>query len=276
MRHAPIVETRAECPTQEQELTDQNSAQPIKDKVAIVTGGTRGIGRAIATRLSDAGATVIVCGRSAPDDLPESLHFVACDIRDPEAAKTFVDGVADRFGRLDILINNAGGSPEAEAATASPRFAERVIALNLLAPLNLSQAAYAHMQAAGGGAIVNIASVSALRPSPGTTAYAAAKAGLLALGRSLAHEWGPAIRVNAIVVGYIETESTEATYGNEAAQAAIAANIGAQRLGRASEIAEAALFLVSPAASYVTGAALNVDGGGERPPFLDILKEQNS
>ncbi|MHB9879382.1 SDR family oxidoreductase [Pacificimonas sp. ICDLI1SI03] len=257
-------------------MTDQNSAQPIKDKVAIVTGGTRGIGRAIATRLSDAGATVIVCGRSAPDDLPESLQFVACDIRDPEAAKTFVDGVADRFGRLDILINNAGGSPEAEAATASPRFAERVIALNLLAPLNLSQAAYAHMQAAGGGAIVNIASVSALRPSPGTTAYAAAKAGLLALGRSLAHEWGPAIRVNAIVVGYIETESTEATYGNEAAQAAIAANIGAQRLGRASEIAEAALFLVSPAASYVTGAALNVDGGGERPPFLDILKEQNS
>jgi NAD(P)-dependent dehydrogenase (short-subunit alcohol dehydrogenase family) len=181
-----------------------------------------------------------------------------------------VDGIVVRFGRIDILVNNAGGSPQAAAATASPRFSERVVALNLLAPLYVSQAVYPHML--GGGAIVNIASVSAVRPSPGTAAYAAAKAGLLALTKSLAHEWGPAVRVNAIVVGYIETEATESTYGDAKAQAAIGTNIAAGRLGRASEVAEAVLFLASPAASYVTGAALEVHGGGERPPFLDIVQ----
>jgi NAD(P)-dependent dehydrogenase (short-subunit alcohol dehydrogenase family) len=246
----------------------------IAGKVAIVTGGTRGIGLAIARRLMAAGARVTVCGRTA-GELPDGLAFIACDIRDPAAAAAMVDEVAARHGRLDILVNNAGGSPEASAATASPRFSERVIALNLLAPLNLSQAAHRHMQAQG-GSIVNIASVSAVRPSPGTAAYAAAKAGLIALGSSLAHEWGPAIRVNAIIVGYVETEATEATYGDAAAQAAIARNIGAQRLGRADEIAEAALFLASPAASYVTGAALEVHGGGERPPFLAIVKEHQA
>lgn len=251
-------------------MSDDSSG--IAGQVALVTGGTRGIGLAIARRLAAAGATVVVCGRNAPEALPDGLTFAACDVRDPESVRAVVDAVAERHGRLDILVNNAGGSPGADAATASPRFSERVIALNLLAPLNMAQAAYRHMQARG-GAIVNIASVSAVRPSPGTAAYAAAKAGLLALTRSLAHEWGPAVRLNAIVVGYIETEATEATYGDAAAQAAIACNIGAGRLGRASEVAEAALFLASPAASYVTGAALEVHGGGERPPFLDILKE---
>lgn len=256
-------------------MNEPTADRPIDGRVAIVTGGTRGIGLAIARRMARAGATVVICGRTEPDDLPAGIEFIACDVRDPDAARSLVDTTAARHGRLDILVNNAGGSPEADAATASPRFSERVVALNLLAPLNLSQAAHRHMQAHG-GAIVNIASVSARRPSPGTAAYAAAKAGLLALGQSLAHEWGPTIRVNAIIVGYIETESTENTYGDLKAQAAIAANIAAKRLGRADEIAEAALFLASPASSYVTGAALNVDGGGERPPFLDILKEHAS
>ncbi|AHE54245.1 SDR family oxidoreductase [Sphingomonas sanxanigenens] len=245
----------------------------LDGKVAIVTGGTRGIGLAIARRLAAAGAKVTVCGRSA--QAIDGLEVVACDVRDPDAARAMVDAVAAKHGRLDILVNNAGGSPEAPLATSSPRLAERVVALNLMAPIYLSQAAHPHMQATG-GSIVNIASVSAERPSPGTAAYSAAKAGLIALGRSLAHEWGPAIRVNAIVVGYIETEATEATYGDAAAQAAIARNIGAQRLGRAGEIAEATLFLASPASSYVTGAALDVHGGGERPPFLDILKEHSA
>ena len=244
----------------------------IAGKVAIVTGGSRGIGLAIARRLAAAGARVVVCGRTAGTPV-DGLELVACDVRDPAAGRGMIDAVAEQHGRLDILVNNAGGSPEAPAATASPRFSERVIALNLLAPLNLSQAAHPHMQAHG-GAIVNIASGSADRPSPGTAAYAAAKAGLIALGRSLAHEWGPAIRVNAIVAGFIETEATEATYGGAATQAAIAGTIGARRLGRADEIAEAALFLASPAASYVTGAALEVHGGGERPSLFDILKKQ--
>lgn len=244
----------------------------LDGQVALVTGGTRGIGRAIARRLRDAGAHVITCGRTAPTG-PQDVEFISCDIRDPDAAAAMIADIGARHGRLDILVNNAGGSPPADAATASPRFSERVIALNLLAPLNLSQAAHSLMTRQGHGAIVNISSVSAIRPSPGTAAYAAAKAGMLALTRSLAHEWGPAIRVNAVVVGYVETEATDATYGDAATQAAIAANIGAGRLARAGEIADAVLFLASPLASYVTGAALNVDGGGERPPFLDIVKE---
>ena len=244
----------------------------IENKVAIVTGGTRGIGLAIGRRLMAAGATVVACGRSQAD-LPSGMHFVSCDVRDPESVRAMVAGVVERFGGVDILVNNAGGSPPSDAATASPRFAERVVALNLLAPFYVAQAVHPYLQARR-GSVVNISSVSAIRPSPGTSVYAAAKAGLLALTRSLAHEWGPAIRLNSIIVGYIETEATETTYGDEKAQAEIAALIGAGRLGRADEVAEAVLFLVSPAASYVTGAALEVHGGGERPAFLDIVEAQ--
>ena len=239
----------------------------MNGKVALVTGGNRGIGLAIAGRLRAAGYRVITCGRSA--DVEAEDHLV-CDIRDPAACAALIEQVIARGGRLDLLVNNAGGSPGADAATASPRFTERVLALNLLAPIHLSQLALPHLRPAR-GSIVNVASVSAQRPSPGTAAYAAAKAGIIAFGRSVAHEWGPDVRVNAIAVGFVETEATEATYGDARAQAAIAANIAAGRLARASEVAEAVLFLASDAASYITGATLNVDGGGERPPFLDIV-----
>lgn len=242
------------------------------EKSAIVTGGTRGLGRAIATRLAATGCRVAICGRNAPDTLPDGVIFHCVDVRDSEAATAFVDSVAAEHGSLDILINNAGGSPAAAAEAVSARFNEAIIRLNLLAPLALSQAAFRHM-AGKGGTIVNIASVSAQRPSPGTAAYGAAKAGLVNLTQSLAQEWGPhGIRVNAIIAGLMATEATDATYGDDAAQARIAASIPLHRFGTGEDIADAVLWLCSDLAGWVSGARLNVDGGGERPLFLEQMK----
>jgi NAD(P)-dependent dehydrogenase (short-subunit alcohol dehydrogenase family) len=242
-------------------------------QVALVTGGTRGLGREIARILALAGCAVTVCGRSAPDGLPDGVAFQSCDIRDPDQVASLVDAVAKQHGQLDILVNNAGGSPDAPASTASPRFSEAILKLNLLAPLNLAQAAYRHMAPRKSGLIVNIASVSGIRPSPGTAAYGAAKAGLLSLTQSLAQEWGPdSIRVNAIIVGLAETESAERTYGDAEAQARVAASLPLGRMARGEDVANAILYLASPLASYVSGAQLEVFGGGERPHFLGLVK----
>lgn len=241
--------------------------------VAVVTGGTKGIGRGIAERFLEAGAEVVVCGRGEPETPPHCggrpAHFVAADVRDVEQIAAVVRFATDAFGRLDVLINNAGGAPPADAATASPRFSEKIIALNLLAPLNFAQQANAVMQRQEtGGAIVNIASVSALRPSPGTAAYGAAKAGVISLTQSLAVEWAPAVRVNAIAAGMIRTEQSHLHYGDESGVAAVARTVPLGRLGEPVDVADACLYLTSPLSRYVSGATLLVHGGGERPAFL--------
>lgn len=243
----------------------------LSGQIALVTGGTRGIGAAIARALKEAGATVIICARTAPP-APE-YEFFPCDVRDHTAVHTLIAAIKESHGRLDILVNNAGGSPQTDAASASPRFSEKIIALNLLAPLYLAQAAHGVMsQQPAGGSIINIASVSGVRASPGTAAYGAAKAGLLSLTRSLAQEWGPQkIRVNAIIVGLIATEDAATTYGTEAARAAIAESLPLQRMGTGNDVAQAVVFLASPNAAYISGAELAVHGGGERPLFLDLI-----
>ena len=242
-------------------------------KVVIVTGGTQGIGRGIAERFLEAGASVVVCSRNAPTELPRSgdreALFVAADVRDVEAIDRVVKATVERYGRLDVLVNNAGGAPAADAATVSPRFSASIINLNLIAPLLFAQRANAQMQAQDeGGVIVNVASVSGTRASPGTAAYGAAKAGLLNLTQSLAVEWAPKVRVNAITAGLIRTEKAHLHYGDEAGIAAVAQTVPLGRLGEPSDIADACIFLVSPMAKYVSGASLTVHGGGERPAFL--------
>jgi len=248
-------------------------------RVVVVTGGSKGIGRVLVERFLDWGAQVVTCGRNEPDELPErdgrQAVFVPADVRDPDQAAAVVDAAVEQFGRLDAVVNNAGGAPAADAATASPRFSESIIRLNLLAPLHVAQRAHHHfaLGAAGpdGGVVVNIASVSATRPSPGTAAYGAAKAGLLSLTQSLAVEWAPTTRVVAIVAGMIATEQAELHYGDDEAQARVAATVPAGRLGTPEDLAQACRWLTSPFASYVSGSAIWLHGGGERPAFLSAV-----
>jgi len=239
-------------------VVELREALNFKGRVALVTGGTRGIGRAIAARLAEAGAAVVICGRTPPaEELPFEFH--ACDVRQADAVHAMVDAIGAQHGHIDVLVNNAGGSPRADAATASPRFSEAIIGLNLIAPLHVAQACRRWMQ--DGGAIINVASVSGVRPSPGTAAYAAAKGGLLALSRTLAQEWAPAIRVNAIIAGLMQTETSDNTYGSPEAQAAIAASVPLKRFGSGDDIANAALYLASPASASVTGGIFPIDDG---------------
>ncbi len=242
-------------------------------KVVLVTGGTKGIGRTIVERYLAAGAEVVTCGRTEPESLPSAggreASFVATDVRDAEAVDALISSVVERHGRLDVVVNNAGGAPEVAAADASPRFSEAIIRLNLLAPLHVATRANAQMQEQDeGGVIVNIASVSGIRPSPGTAAYGAAKAGLLSLTSSLAVEWAPKVRVVAVTCGLIATEQADLHYGDEASMAAVAATVPLGRLGTPDDVADACLFLSSPAASYVSGGSILLHGGGERPAFL--------
>ena len=251
----------------------------LSDRVALVTGGSQGIGAGIASLLVEAGATVVTCARSAVETPAPGTSHVRCDVRDPEAVAAMVQALVAEHGRLDILVNNAGGSPYALAADASPRFLDKVLDLNLTAPLIVAQAANAVMQRQGGGSIVNISSVSALRPSPGTAAYGAAKAGVDSLTRSLAVEWGPRVRVNSIDVGMVRTEQAHLHYGSEAAIEAVGKTVPLGRLAEPGEVGACAAFLASGLASYVSGATLRVHGGGEVPPFLaaaDVNQREDS
>ncbi len=249
----------------------------MSERVVLVTGGTRGIGAAIARAFLEAGDAVVVCGRRAPEKLPEAggrrAEFVAADVREPEAAPVLIGAVIDRHGRLDLLVNNAGGTAPGPAAEMSAASAEAVVGLNLLAPFHVSQAANAVMQGQEkGGQIINIGSIAEVRPAPGTAVYAAAKAGLLGLTRALALEWGPKVRVNQVTPGLVETEGSARHYGGEAGLEAVWATIPAGRMARPEDIAAACLLMANPAAAHVNGAELRVDGGGEVPGWLVAVK----
>ncbi|WP_436491948.1 SDR family oxidoreductase [Actinokineospora sp. HUAS TT18] len=238
-------------------------AQP--DSVVLVTGGERGVGAGITRAFQKAGATVVTCGRTAPD-VPIG-EFIPCDVRVPEQVAALLADIVARHGGLDTVVNNAGGAPFAKAAEASPRFHAKIVELNLLAPLLVAQRAYP-LLAERGGSVVMVSSVSGTRPSPGTAAYGAAKAGLNNLTASLAIEWAPRVRVNALSVGMVRTEQAELHYGDAAGIAAVGATVPLGRLAEPDEIGACAVFLASPMASYVSGATLLVHGGGEVPAFL--------
>jgi len=249
----------------------------MSGRAVIVTGGGKGVGRGITRRFLEAGADVVICSRGEPEEPVQAggrkALFTAADVRDVEQIEQVVAFTKQRLGRLDVLVNNAGGAPEADAASVSPRFSESIIRLNLIAPLNFAQMANAVMQEQDeGGTIINIASVSAIRPSPGTAAYGAAKAGLLSLTMTLAVEWAPKVRVNAVTAGMIRTEQAHLHYGDEAGIAAVGATVPLGRMGEPEDVGDTCLYLASSLSSYVSGANILMHGGGEKPAFLAAAK----
>ncbi|MGW5848632.1 SDR family oxidoreductase [Streptomyces sp. NPDC055254] len=244
----------------------------LDGRVAVVTGGTRGVGAGIARSLLAAGARVVVCARRPPGrpvaQGGRQADFAALDLRDPAAVREFFDAVAGRYGRLDCLVNNAGGTPYRLLGEGEAERHARVVELNLLAPLTASLAARPWLRESR-GSVVMIASVSGTRPSPGTAAYGAAKAGLENLARSMAVEWAPEIRVNSLVLGMVRTELSHLHYGDADGIAAVGATVPLGRLAEPSDVGDATVFLASERAAYISGASLLVHGGGERPAFLD-------
>jgi NAD(P)-dependent dehydrogenase (short-subunit alcohol dehydrogenase family) len=253
-------------------MSPSSNGSELTGRVALVTGGTRGAGRGIALRLRDAGAQVLICGRNAPAVEEPGVAFLAADVREPDQASALVAEAVARFGRLDIVVNNAGGGPSVPAADVKPNLATSIVRLNLLAPFFVAQAAAAVMRdQPEGGLIINISSVSAIRPAPGTAVYAAAKAGLNTLTQALALEWAPRVRVNSVTVGVLRTEDNAHHYGDESALAAVAATVPLGRMATPDDVADACLLLASPLAGYVTGANLLLDGGGQLPAFATAL-----
>lgn len=246
----------------------------LTGRVAVVTGGTRGVGAGITRAFLEAGADVVICARRPADEPVEAAgraaRFLPLDVRDAGATGSFFERVRAAYGRLDILVNNAGGTPYRPLEEGGAERHARVVELNLLAPMTTSIAAYELMRSQpGGGSIVMIGSVSGSRPSPGSAAYGAAKAGLEQLARSMAVEWAPRVRVNTLVLGMVRTELSHLHYGDKNGVAAVGGTVPLGRLADPGEVGDACVFLASDRAAYISGASLLVHGGGERPAFLD-------
>lgn len=242
----------------------------LRGKVAIVTGGSRGIGRAIVKELASAGADIAFTGRSLNENtrsLEQEVEAMgvrvkayATDAADHAAVKVFVDQVLQEFGAIDILVNNAGITKDTLLMRMTEEQWDDVLRVNLKSAFNLTQAASIPMMRARKGSIVNISSVVGVQGNAGQANYAASKAGLLGFTKSVAKELGGrGIRVNAVAPGFIETDMTKVL--DEKVVAEWTKNIALQRAGSAQEVAQVVAFLASDASSYITGQTINVCGG---------------
>ncbi len=248
----------------------------LTGRVAIITGAGKGIGAGCALGLAEAGADVALAARTASDldavaeritALGRRAIAVPTDVTDANQLQALVTRTVDELGRVDILVNNAGGWDPRPVMATSPRNVEAAFKFNVLAAFTLTQLCVPHMVETGGGSVVNISSRAASMVQPCFVAYATAKAALSMMTRAMAPELAPAVRVNAIEVGGVETAALEHVLTDDSVRRQLESGTPMQRIGQPEDIAAAVLYLASDAASWVTGKIFEVDGGVESPAF---------
>ncbi len=251
---------------------DLSTLFSLDGKVALITGASKGIGFCIAEIFAAAGAKVVLCSRKqeALDEIAAKLKSkgyevtgIACNVGNIEELPALVQKTIDKYGQLDILVNNAATSPVFGPVheTSSEAF-DKIMNVNLKAPFELSKLSWPHLRKSANASVINISSIGGISPEDGLGIYSVSKAALISMTKVLAKEWGEAeIRVNVICPGLIETKFSEPLWNNEKIMSMVMKKLAIKRVGTPQEIGAMALFLASPAASYTTGSVFTVDGG---------------
>jgi len=244
----------------------------VTGKVVMITGGSRGLGKAMSLAFAERGAKVVVASRKIEECekvvrelrvLGTEAMAIACHVGHWDSLEEVVERVVKKFGRIDVLINNAGMSPLAPSLLeTSEALFDKIIDVNLKGPTRLTALVATRMGDTGGGSIINISSLASYRPSPMTTVYSAAKAGLNALTAASAQEYAPVgVRVNCVVCGTFDTDAAAGMISNPDILPHIVDPVALKRIGEPEEVVGAALYFASAASSYTTGACLTIDGG---------------
>lgn len=238
----------------------------------MITGGSRGLGKAMSLEFARRGAKLVIASRKLDEcenvaaqvrELGSEALAVACHVGQWDTLETVIEQVVQHFGRIDVLVNNAGMSPVAPSLLeTSETLFDKIIDVNLKGPTRLTALAATKMAETSGGAIINISSLASTRPSPMTTVYSAAKAGLNALTAASAQEYAPVgVRVNCVICGTFDTDAAAGMISNEDILQHIVEPVALKRVGRPEEVVGAVLYLASSASSYTTGTCVTVDGG---------------